>query len=371
MSDTHTLERPKGLLTGGTGIGPSPKLPGIGQAPRGAQGALSDFLGAGDSIEAARLVLPAGDRSDALRLVTIEAAPPAHGPRSYRASIELGEGAEAKVLVRFVERAADRAVEKGAGNAAAPGASTGAGVAFGRGIPTTQPRLALLSTTLYIRLAAHSSLRLYVVSGLSARYFRETFDRALLGEGARLEWTTIGFDENSGIYSTAVELEGAESELDLAGAYGARRSTEQEHIFSIRHGAPRTRSRTTLKSALKDSAHLIFRGLIHVESTARGTDAYLSDRNLVLEDGARAESLPQLKIETDDVACSHGATTGGPRQDELFYLMSRGLDRDAAKNMLVLGHLGSVFSRLPADLAKEMEDAAASSFGIGGEGDHQ
>jgi len=87
-----------------------------------------------------------------------------------------------------------------------------------------------------------------------------------------------------------------------------------------------------------------------------------------MEDGARAESLPQLKIDTDDVACSHGATTGGPREDALFYLMSRGLDREAAKNMLVLGHLSSVFDRLPEEIAEEMERAAALSLGVGEEG---
>jgi len=336
MSDPHTLERPKGLLTGSASGGQPAGSPDIEAARPGAP----EVFGGGNATEAARLVFPAGDKSDEVRLVQIEVSPPARESLHYRATIELGEGAEAKVLVRF--------------------AGSSAGIA----VP---PRPILLTTALEIRLAAHSRLKLYVVSELSVPYFREAFDRAVLQEGAKLEWTMIGFDENNGIYSANIDLSGAESELDLAGAYGAHRNTEQEHIISVHHSAPRTRSRTNLKSALKDSAHLIFRGLIHVEATARGTDAYLSDRNLILEDGARAESLPQLKIETDDVACSHGATTGGPREEALFYLMSRGLDRDAAKNMLVLGHLGSVFSRLPADLAEEMEGAAASSLGIGDE----
>jgi Fe-S cluster assembly protein SufD len=118
-----------------------------------------------------------------------------------------------------------------------------------------------------------------------------------------------------------------------------------------------------MKSALRESAHLCFRGLIHVEPGAPGTDAYLSNRNLILDDGARAESLPQLRIETDDVACSHGSATGGPREDELFYLMSRGLDRDGALRLLVLGHLGSVLDRAPPELAGELEAIAARSLG--------
>jgi len=118
-----------------------------------------------------------------------------------------------------------------------------------------------------------------------------------------------------------------------------------------------------MKSALRESAHLCFRGLIHVEPGAPGTDAYLSNRNLILDDGARAESLPQLRIETDDVACSHGSATGGPREDELFYLMSRGLDRDGALRLLVLGHLGSVLDRAPLGLALELEAIAVRALG--------
>ena len=319
MSELHTIERPKGL----------PKYD-----------ALATFTAA-NAIETVHISYPAGDRNDEVRLVQIEvspsASPSARESLHYRATIELGEGAEAKVLVRFAGSFGSAAVV---------------------------PRPELLTTTLDIRLAAYSYLHLYVVSGLSVPYFREAFDRAVLQEGAKLEWTTIGFDENSGIYSANIDLAGAESELNLAGAYGAHRNTEQEHIISVHHIAPRTRSRTNLKSALKDSAYLIFRGLIHVAPTGFGTDAYLSDKNLIMEDGARAESLPQLKIDTDDVACSHGATTGGPREDALFYLMSRGLDREAAKNMLVLGHLSSVFNRLPEGIAEEMESAAAFSLGI-------
>jgi len=224
------------------------------------------------------------------------------------------------------------------------------------------------TTSLHIRLAAHARLNLSVLSNLPSSFSREALSHAILGEGAVLTWTNVVFDEGNGLYTTRIELEGEGSELNFAGAYGARCTTEGEHVLSIHHTAPHGKSRTILKSALKDSAHLAFRGLIHVENTARGTDAYLANRNLVLEDGARAESFPQLKIETDDVACSHGATTGGPRQEELFYLMSRGLDRAAAKNMLVLGHLGSVLNRLPSDLAEEMESIAASALGLDEQG---
>jgi len=244
-------------------------------------------------------------------------------------NITIGEGAYSKILVRFE-------------NGATPATSN------------------LVTTYLDLHLARDSHLQLFVISALSGDFVRESFDTARLDSGATLEWTIVNFDVNNGTYLTDIALEGERAELDFAGAYGARICTEQEHRISVRHLAPRARSRSVLKSALKDSAHLKFRGLIQVDPRAFGTDAYLSNRNLILEDGARAESLPQLKIETDDVACTHGATTGGPRPEELFYLMSRGLDRAAANNLLVQGHLGSVFGRLPSNCDAELERVSNS-----------
>jgi len=89
---------------------------------------------------------------------------------------------------------------------------------------------------------------------------------------------------------------------------------------------------------------------------------------VILNDGARAESLPQLKIENNDVICSHGATTGGIGQDLLFYLESRGLDPIEAKNLAVLGHLQTVLQRLPATLAAECEDGFSSLLELNVEG---
>lgn len=327
--------------------------------------------------DAAALLFPADSKSSGLKRLDIAISSPASGALSgapqepkepaeyeqYReASIALGAGAEAAVLVRFVAAGAasqDRAADE-------PARMQDARLARAENPET--PGSLRLTTSLHIRLAAHARLNLYVLSNLPASFSREALSHAALSEGAVLTWTNVVFDEGNGLYTTRIELEGEGSELDFAGAYGARCTTEGEHALSIHHTAPHSKSRTILKSALKDSAHLAFRGLIHVENTARGTDAYLANRNLVLEDGARAESFPQLKIETDDVACSHGATTGGPRQEELFYLMSRGLDRAAAKNMLVLGHLGSVLNRLPPDLAEKMEDIAASALGLDEQG---
>ena len=91
----------------------------------------------------------------------------------------------------------------------------------------------------------------------------------------------------------------------------------------------------------------MFRGIIRVHPGAQGTDAYQTNRNLLLSEDARADSLPNLEIEADDVKCSHGASVSQLDSEALFYLLSRGMSRYQAERLVVVGFLGDVLSRLP------------------------
>jgi Fe-S cluster assembly protein SufD len=213
---------------------------------------------------------------------------------------------------------------------------------------------------LSIQVARGGNLELFILSSLPAQIRNRVQTSITLQTGSGLKLTELILDEGESTYHTEAILEGDNATLDYAGAYGARNRTKRIHTLLTHHLGRNSRSRTTLKSALKDSAHLVFKGLIHVDKEATGTDAYLSNRNMVMNDGCRADSLPQLQIETDEVACSHGSTTGGVREEELFYLMSRGLPRIDAKGLLVTGHLSSILDRFPPLLAEEAELAVAS-----------
>jgi len=213
------------------------------------------------------------------------------------------------------------------------------------------------SRELSIQVEAGGSLELLIISALPAAVQNQVTTSIVLEARSSLKLTELILDEGEGTYHTEAVIRGEGAVLDYAGAYGARNRTKRVHTLLTHHFGKNSTSRTTLKSALKDSAHLVFKGLIHVDIWATGTDAYLSNRNMVMNDGCRAESLPQLQIETDDVACSHGSTTGGPREEELFYLMSRGLSETEAKGLLVMGHLSSIFNRFPPELAEEAEHA--------------
>ena len=112
------------------------------------------------------------------------------------------------------------------------------------------------------------------------------------------------------------------------------------------HQAPNTKSDLLYKNALLDKSHTIFSGLIVVDPDAQKTDAYQSNRNLMLSDEAEANALPGLEIQANDVRCTHGATSSRIDAEQEFYLQSRGIDRALADEILVFGFFEEVLNRL-------------------------
>jgi Fe-S cluster assembly protein SufD len=114
-----------------------------------------------------------------------------------------------------------------------------------------------------------------------------------------------------------------------------------------RHRSPKATSRAVYKGAVASGGRTIFQGLIEVAPGASGTDAYLTNRNLILGERARSDSIPTLKIGNNDVKCSHGSTTGRLNAEELFYLESRGLSSAEAREMLVVGYFEDILASAP------------------------
>jgi Fe-S cluster assembly protein SufD len=107
----------------------------------------------------------------------------------------------------------------------------------------------------------------------------------------------------------------------------------------------------------------VFRGVIRVFPKAQRTDAYQTNRNLLLSDRAEAISLPNLEIEADDVKCSHGATVGQLDEEEMFYLRSRGLRARDAERLVIFGFFGEVLDRLPLPgVVEELKQAIAAKI---------
>ena len=112
------------------------------------------------------------------------------------------------------------------------------------------------------------------------------------------------------------------------------------------HQAPHTSSNLLYKNALLDQAKTIFSGLIVVDPDAQKTDAYQSNRNLMLSDEAEANSLPGLEIQANDVRCTHGATSSRIDPEQEFYLQARGIAKEAADELLIFGFFEEVLSKL-------------------------
>ena len=129
-------------------------------------------------------------------------------------------------------------------------------------------------------------------------------------------------------------------------------SGTQMHDFRTlqRHEAPRTYSDLLFKGAVGGSARSVYTGLIRIEKNASKSEAFQTNRNLTLGEGAWAESVPNLEIETNEVKCSHASTVGSIDEDQRFYLESRGIAPEVAERLVVFGFFTDVLDRLPRNV---------------------
>ena len=158
------------------------------------------------------------------------------------------------------------------------------------------------------------------VVALGGDYARLRIDSALDGRGASGEMQAVYFGEGTQMHDMR---------------------TLQDHV------APRTTSNLLFKGAVQGTSHAVYSGLIHIGKEAAGVNAFQTNRNVKLSDGAWAESVPNLEIENNDVRCSHASAVGPVDEDSLFYLESRGVPPAAAERLIVLGFFEEVLERLP------------------------
>ena len=177
--------------------------------------------------------------------------------------------------------------------------------------------------------------------------FHLTQQRTLANRDSTLDTLNVNLGATTARVDLNAQLLGPGANSDMLGLYFADHDQHFDMSTSQDHVAPNARSDLLYKGALDGKGRSVFRGIIKVHEQAQRTDAYQTNRNLLLSDQARADSLPNLEIEADDVRCSHGATVGQLDAEALFYIMSRGMPRARAERLVVLGFLGEVMSRLP------------------------
>ena len=181
---------------------------------------------------------------------------------------------------------------------------------------------------------------------LGAGVLHLTTDRLVAGRDAKITtvYVALGADVTRADIKCRLNAPGAH--VDMLGLYLSEASQHVDHQTLQDHLAPHASSNLLFKGALMDRGRSVFRGLIRVHPGAQRTDAYQTNRNLILSAGARADSLPNLEIAADDVRCSHAATVGQLDEEEIFYLQSRGISRTEAMRLVIFGFFGEVLEQL-------------------------
>jgi Fe-S cluster assembly protein SufD len=205
----------------------------------------------------------------------------------------------------------------------------------------------LTSTAVEVIARDGAQVQYVAVQRLGQGAFYQSVQRTLAHRDSTLDTLNVALGASVTRVDLNARLLGPGANSDMLGLYFGDANQHFDFNTSQDHTVPNTSSDLLYKGALDGASRSVFRGIIRVYPGAQGTDAYQTNRNLLLSPHARADSLPNLEIEADDVKCSHGATVGHLDDEAKFYLMSRGLNRVQAERLVVLGFLGEVLGKLP------------------------
>jgi Fe-S cluster assembly protein SufD len=178
-------------------------------------------------------------------------------------------------------------------------------------------------------------------------------ERARVGRDAKLDWVISVMGTRLTKAFQTVELDGRGSWARMSGLFLGNKRQHFDLDTQQNHNAPDSVSDLLYKGALKDKARSVWQGMIRALPHAQRIDGFQANRNLLLAKTARADSIPGLEIEADDVRCTHASTIGQIDQLEIFYLMSRGIPRETAMEMVVEGFFAPVMERIPVDGVKD------------------
>jgi Fe-S cluster assembly protein SufD len=192
--------------------------------------------------------------------------------------------------------------------------------------------------------------------------------RFRVGRDARLSHVQVALGGSVVRQFTSVEYEGRGGDAELWGLYFADAGQHLEHRQFVDHAVPDCRSYVGYRGALQGaSAHTVWVGDVLIRHAATGTDTYEINRNLLLTDGARADSVPNLEIETGEVVgAGHASATGRFDDEQLFYLMSRGIDEAEARKLVVRGFFAELINKIPvAELRDRLGDTIEARLAKG------
>ena len=269
----------------------------VGKMPHGFAAMNSAFVGDGALVE----VAPGVQLEKPIELLFVSGCSGEGFLSMPRNLVILGEGSQCSIIERHISFGAERSLSN-----------------------SLTEIILDKNATLNYCCAQDQAERTFHVGGLFAR----------LAHSAKLKATTVTVGKAWVRNDARVDLDAEGAHANLDGAYLAFGRCHVDNHTHISHNAPECTSRECYKGVLGDRGHAVFHGRIVVQPNAQKTDSEQSNQNLLLSADAQIDTKPQLEIYADDVKCAHGATVGQMDEAALFYLVSRGVDRETARRML-------------------------------------
>lgn len=178
-------------------------------------------------------------------------------------------------------------------------------------------------------------------------------EKAIVNQNSNLKWIHGGFGSLLTKNFSTVELHDKGSEARLYGAVFVNKDQLLDYDTQQNHLAPHTFSDLDFKIAAKENGRSVWQGMIYVDPIAQQTDAYQNNQNLILSEDAHIDAIPGLEIQANDVSCSHGSSMLNLLEREIFYLLSRGIDKETAEKTLIEGYFHAVTDHIDNEEIKE------------------
>lgn len=214
---------------------------------------------------------------------------------------------------------------------------------------------AVLGEEIELRLEAGANLTFITLQEWSENAVHLGRHHAIVGRDATFNSITVTIGGSLVRLLPTVEYSDQGGSAELLGLYFATDGQHLEHRVHVEHGIPNGKSRVTYKGVLAgDEARTVWIGDVFIRGNAEGTDTYELNKNLLLTDGARADSVPNLEIETGEiVGAGHASTTGRFDDEQLFYLMSRGIPMADARRLVIRGFFTEIINKIGNEVIEE------------------
>ena len=219
------------------------------------------------------------------------------------------------------------------------------------------PAKSFINTAVQIIVEPNANLTHYRVQKDSPEAFHVGTAEVILHAGSRYDSTNINLGGAISRHDIDLKFTAEGGEAFVDGLYMLSGTQHSDTHSVIDHTVPNCTSHQTYKGVLNDKSRGVFNGKVFVRENAHGTDAQQSNKNLLLSNDARVDTKPQLEIFNDDVKCSHGATVGQLEEEELFYLLTRGLPETLAHNLLTYGFAEEIINKIGIESIKSELDA--------------